>query len=70
MKVKELIEALQSVQRQLGNVNIVVSADPEGNSFGDLGTFKEFRIETVDKKNAILFPVETVWADQLDDLLK
>lgn len=70
MKVKQLIKALESLQRQFGNVNIVVSADPEGNSFGDLGTFKQFRAESVDRKNIILFPVETVWADQLDDLLK
>lgn len=36
MKLNELIETLQYIEEEIGNVPVVVSSDSEGNSWGTL----------------------------------
>lgn len=36
MKLNELIETLQEIKKEIGNVPVVLSSDSEGNSFGTL----------------------------------
>lgn len=67
MKISNLIKALESVKKQHGNLDVLVSADPEGNSYGDLG--KALNIDKL-KKTLLVFPERIIFADDLDTLAK
>lgn len=54
MKLIQLIEELEGLQEELGNVPVYLSRDSEGNGFGTLETESSFHI--ADKKSIILFP--------------
>lgn len=65
MKLNDLIRQLEQVKKQVGNVEILFSSDPEGNTFGDLGK-KVLRVEQVNKSLIAVFPEHTIYADELD----
>lgn len=67
MKIDNLIKALQSVKAEYGNLDVLVSADPEGNSYADLGKVLNFDLIN---KTLLVFPEDKVYADELDTATK
>lgn len=66
MKINELIKALQSIQKQAGNVSVLVAADPEGNFYCDLGkSAAKLNAELIDENTVAVFPVRKLWADEV-----
>jgi hypothetical protein len=63
MKLNDLIIALEALKRKKGNLNVLVSADPEGNCYGDFGDALEFDVMN---QTLLLFPEGKVWADELE----
>ena len=62
MKLSKLIQALQEVKRTAGDKEILISADPEGNSYGALGEVLEFCDEK-EQGRIVIFPVSEVRPD-------
>lgn len=67
MKIDNLIKALQSVKAEYGNLDVLVSVDPEGNSYGDLGKVLNFDLIN---KALLVFPEHNIYADELDAATK
>ena len=56
LTISQLIEALQQVQKDEGDKEIVLSSDPEGNSFGTISSEDAFGAEG--KDYIVLYPSE------------
>jgi len=55
LTIKELITELQALLRQEGNKEVLLSSDPEGNSFGTIDPRYSYGVEG---NCLILYPVE------------
>ena len=63
MKVNDLIKALEQVKKQFGNKEVLVSTDPAGNNYSDLGK-RALNIDVFGNK-VLIFPERTIFADDL-----
>lgn len=65
MTIDKLVYALKELQDAgFGGKNVLVSSDPEGNDYGDLGVV--LSIDTPAKTNYIVFyPIETLSFDKV-----
>jgi hypothetical protein len=56
MKISKLTKAMGELQSKYGDVEVLISSDEEGNSFGELGD-KQLQVEKLDKGTIIIYPV-------------
>jgi len=64
MKISKLVEMLNQAKRELGNIEVAISSDEEGNSLGSLEADYLFGKAKCDgKKHLIIYPTGGVEED-------
>jgi len=57
MKLSKLVKALNQIKKESGDMEILFSSDPEGNSYNSLGDILSF---DVNNGKALIFPSHEV----------
>jgi hypothetical protein len=63
MKISKVIKALENIIKTTGDLELKISSDPEGNSFGLLGN-RALQYEAT-QKAIVIYPVDN--EDPMDD---
>jgi hypothetical protein len=66
LKLSEVIKKLNSIQKELGDVPVMMSSDSEGNNFGSIDQ-ESFATFDEDSKYVIIYPYHE---GEVDDILK
>ncbi len=69
MKLSQLIQNLTHLLAEEGDIPVLISSDPEGNSYNDLG--KQLQVDVTNTRRgklALIFPVNQVSPESLDIL--
>ena len=63
MKLGMLIKALQQAKKKYGNAKVLISADPEGNDYADLGD--TLNVDPSMGDTILIFPTKNVRPEDL-----
>ena len=70
MKISELVEKLQKFQKVVGDVEVILSSDSEGNGYGSIDSEMSITIhedEVLEKSAIVIFPFEESW--EIEELI-